>query len=232
MKLLSPLASIARGSVAGDTFTANQFAQIIVRQRTAPVQPGTVNQTKIKSAFTTASVQWKALTGPQRQAWIDYAATLTFSGPLGTYKVPGRQVFLSNYGWATYLADRNVPGQTVDDTAPTTPGFASIQNLNIETPSDSDIGYKVVGNNNNPENISVIVMNSVAFHSSRNRFKGPFKSDTIFSASVVEAGAFTINVVGLVEGNRYFCSVRAITLEEGHRLSALFFLNEIANSAA
>lgn len=230
MKMLSQIASVARGSVGGLTFTANQFSQIIVRQRTAPVQPNTVNQTKIRAAFTTAQTQWEALTTEERQGWIDYADSLTFSGPTGTYKVPGRQVFLSNFGWSLYLLDRGVPGQTILPAPPENTGFAAIQNLNVDVLPAPGTGYAVVGNNNNPENMSVIVMNSRAFNPARERYKGPFKSDTIFSASVAAGAPFTISVTGLIAASRYFCSIRAVTVEDAHRLSPLFYLNTIATT--
>lgn len=228
MKIVSPIASIARGSIAGITATANQFQQIVFRARTAPVQPNTIMQTKVRTAFATAQTTWDGLTPVQRTAWEDYADTLTFTGPTGDYKVPGRQVFLSNFGWCGYLTERGVPGQTLLTAAPVIPGFATIQSLNVDTGHVSGTGYRVVGRNNNAENITVVVMNSRAFNPSRNRYKGPFKSDVIFSASVAPASVFGIEVLNLNMDMRYFCSVRCNTLEAGHRLSNIFYLNEIA----
>lgn len=232
MKIVSPIASIARGSMAGITATANQFQQIVFRQRTAPVQPNTIWQTKIRTAFATAQTTWDGLTPAQRQAWDDYADSLTFTGPTGDYKVPGRQIFLANFGWAGYLAERDVPGQTLLQNAPELTGFASIQNLNVDTGHASGTGYRVTGHNNNDENITVAVMNSRNFNVSRLRYKGPFKADIIFSASVLPATSFDIEILNLIAGSKYFCSVRAITLENGHRLSAKFYLNEIAELSA
>lgn len=231
-KALSPLASIIRGSVAGSTFTANQFAQIIIRARTAPVQPGTVNQSKIKAQFTAANSAWHGLTVDQRRAWIDYAATLTYSGPLGTYKVPGRQVFLSNYGTARYLYDRGVLPADPVTTAPTIPGFLAFSDLNIEAPSSTDVGYKITGANPNTESIGVYVMNSIAFDESRYRYKGPFKSDTIFSTTVPPQGDFEVNVIGLNVDSKYFCSVRGIVSDDPIRITPLFYFNIVALASA
>lgn len=231
MKMLSPIASIARGSVAGATFTANPYAQIIVRARTAPVQPGTVNQTKIKSAFTASNAAWHGLSNAQRQAWIDYAATLTYSGPLGSYKVPGRQVFLSNYGTARYLFDRGVLVVDPVTTAPTIPGFLALSDLNIEAPSTTGTGYKVVGGNPNTESLGILVLNSIAFDESRLRYKGPFKSDILYSDTVAPQGDFSVEVTNLTVDSKYFCSVRAIVEDAPIRISPLFYLNIVAASA-
>lgn len=230
MKIVSPIASIARGSIAGITATANQFQQIVFRQRTAPVQPNTVMQTKIRAAFTSAQTSWEGLSQANRDLWDDYADSLTFTGPTGDYKVPGRQVYLSNYGWSLYLFDRGVPNQVALTTPPEETGFAAIQILNIEPLIIPGTGFQVTGWNPNPESINVIVMNSRAFHPSRKRYKGPFKSNILYSATVNPASGFFITVYPLIDGSRYFCSVRAITLDPAHRLSAKFYLNTIATT--
>lgn len=230
MRMSSQIAVIARGSVGGDTFTANQYHQIVVRARTAPVQPGTLMQTKIKAAFGTASTEWDALTPAQRTAWDDYADTCVFHGPLGAYKIPGRQIFLSNVGTSLYWTDRAVPGQSVITAAPELAGFASIQNLNVEILPSPGIGYAITGRNNNIHNITVVAMNSIPFNHARNRYKGPFKSDIIWSASVAPANEFEIELTPLVDDRRYFASVRAMTLEDAHRMTPLFYVNAISTT--
>jgi hypothetical protein len=232
MKMLSPIASIARGSVGGITFTANQFAQIVCRARTAPVQPGTVPQTKIKSAFTAAQVAWRNLAAAKREGWEDYSDTLSFSGPLGTYKVPGRQVFISNYSLALYAYDRGILDTAPVDTPPTDPGFLSIDNLNIDAPAGSGTGYQVVGNNNNAEDIGIVILNSIPFDDSRLRFKGPFKSDTLFGGITAAAAPVSEDVLGLVADKVYFCSVRAVSNDAPVRISPMYFLRKVAETTS
>lgn len=230
MRMLSNIASIARGSVGGSTFSANQFHQIIVRAKTAPVQPCTLWQSKVRSAFTAANAAWHAMTAAQQLAWIEYSESLTFSGPLGNYSVPGRQVFLSNYGFSLYLTDRAADGASAILTAPTNDGFLSIQDLNVGPLVASGDGYAVTGKNINPEGITVVVLNSRAFDISRQRYKGPFKSATIFSEDVDTDANFSIDIPNLTVDKRYFCSVRAVSNTIGNRLSAKFFLNRLAST--
>jgi hypothetical protein len=106
MRMLSQLATVARGSVGGVTFTANQHHAIVCRARVSPVNPMTQRQSQMRAAFGDAQSLYEALSAADKLAWQDYADTLTFEGPLGNYSVTGRSVCLGNLATALYLDDR------------------------------------------------------------------------------------------------------------------------------
>lgn len=229
MRLLSHSWSIARGSVGGITYTANQFHQIIARARTAPVNPKTTRQTEIRSSFSGAAERWKNLTETERQGWRDYASTLVFEGPLGQYSVPGRQVFIGTIGTALYLQMRTAVPAIVDSIAPVIPGFldiAGVTPLAFSDPGQTGIALSFV--QNGAENIVGYSQRSVGWNQTRNRFKGPFLSETLTVASVIAPGSGSIEFSGLAVDLAYFMNPRFITEQGPFRMSTIFNLRSIA----
>ena len=64
----------ARGSIAGNTFSRNANGAY-QRARVAPTNPGTIDQSEVRNAFSEVTQHWRDLTEAQRQAWIDAAET-------------------------------------------------------------------------------------------------------------------------------------------------------------
>ena len=233
MRFQSQVYVIARGSVGGVTYTANQFHQLIARARTAPVNPKTTRQTEIRSAFSGAAELWKQATAAVRLGWNDYASTLIFEGPLGQYTVPGRQVFLGNLGTAIYLQSRVAAPAAILDTAPVLPGFLDIENVTTQAPAGPAVtGVAMSFTQNGSENAIGFCQRSVGWNPTRNRFKGPFLTETLDFASVVAPASGFIDFVGLETGLAYFMNPRFITAQAPFRMSALFNLRMIAVDVA
>lgn len=232
MKVLSHIHSIMRGSVGGITYTANPFHAIIARARVSPVNPMTSRQAQIRGAFGDASVLFENLLSPDQQAWEDYAKTLEYQGPLGPYTLPGRQVCLSNVGTALYLDDRGVTMAAPTAEPPTAPGFLSLADLDVVAASPGETGFGISLRNNNSEGINAFSFRSIAFPSTRNRFKGPFLTESMKYTLVAPAATVVLYFHELNAGSVYFASVRAITAAPPFRISQLFILRAIAAATA
>lgn len=228
MRMLSQVATVMRGSVGGVTYTANQFKAIIQRARVAPVQPNTQAQSRIKAAFSTAAALWPQQIQAVRDAWDDYASSLTYEGPLGTYTLPGRQVFMSNIGWMKYLLNRGVSFTTQELTAPTNQGFLGIGDVTFTPPSSGETGFTVTIQNPNFEDIIAVTYRSVAFGKARNRYKGPFETQTLTATPVEAASSANFSYTGLELGSIYFISLRFIVDDGAKRISHIAYYRQEA----
>lgn len=217
-RLLCPQISIIRGSVAGTTYTANTFHQIIARQRTAPVQPGTNFQNMIRSSFTAASSVWRGLEQTSRDAWNDYAKTLIYTGPLGPYQVPGRSVFIGTIAWGYYLFLRGEIAAPPEPDPPDEPGFLSILAPIIEPPS-SGIGFMLSFLNVNEKAVVLAVQLSFAFNPTRMFFKGPWRPATLETLEIEPETSGIVEYKALTEDRAYFLTARFISKLEPHRIS-------------
>jgi hypothetical protein len=205
-KLLSHVWSITRGSVAGITYTANQYAQIIARARTSPVQPHTDHQQEIKQLFSEGSTYWRDYDQAHRDGWDSYALTVTFPGPLGPYSVPGRQLFLA--GW-TRIRYCELRGAVIsfDDTPPEKAGLISgliLSYAPLPAPGD---GFRLTIENPNDEDVDALLQASAEYNPTRLRLKGPWKSDLVWAAKIIASGTATRDFAGMSVGNVRFVQV-------------------------
>ena len=130
-RALSQIVTVIRGSIGGITFTANQWHQILLRAKTAPVQPQTNAQQFIKDGFTAASLDWKLLTDADRALWSQYSATVTYTGPLGDYTLPGRQIFMAAQSLVNYINSAGLDVIATDLTTPVIPGRTSFDSFTL-----------------------------------------------------------------------------------------------------
>lgn len=113
MKWSGPNIANASGSIAGCTFARNRGGNY-VRNRTIPVNPQSIYQSTVRSAFGGLSQAWlTALTQNQRDAWTAYANAVSvpgFNGP----------IFLTGLNWFNAInTPRLQAGLARIDTAPT-----------------------------------------------------------------------------------------------------------------
>lgn len=229
MRFLSQVYTIARGSVGGITYTANQFYQLVARARTAPVQPNTTPQTNIKSAFDFGTVQWNLLTAAQRTDWESYAQTVTLSGPLGDYQVSGRHLFLGGLSLVNYVNASGLDTIIVDTTPPVIAGRLGLADVNAGVfagPAATGIAIDMVIPE--AEDYVLLTHRSIGFSPSRNRYKGPW----LTSSSRVDTNTGPLSVqltfTGLVEGAAYFIQVRAVVENGPARYSENHIVRAIA----
>jgi hypothetical protein len=228
MKCLSQIVTIARGSIGGLTFTANQHHQLIVRAKTSPVNPATNWQTKVRSQFSQGLNRWNTLEEDERQLWNAYAQTCQYNGPLGTYTVPGRLLFIATYTLVTYCNLFRVTPSTWADDPPSIPGWLSLNNLSsgAGTPTETGVHYDYT--NNNGEDIVVLGQISQAFNASRTSFKGPWLTPDNLLDEVADSAAGSVEWQGLSAGQRYFSRFRCMSDQEPYRISNDMFMSALA----
>lgn len=232
LRLLSPLASIARGSIAGLTFLANQYHQIVVRQRTAPVNPKTVTQEQMRVSFAAASVGWKALTALNRTKWADYALTVDYPGPLGDYNITGRNIYMANLSMVHYVNARGLQVIVVNDDPPSIPGVPSWLDVNTDAPSVPGDGLSINFGNPGPEDMSYYITISPPQSPSRDRYKGPWSSGTAQSAEVASAATANVDFLTLQVGAKYFVRLKGFTTENEVRSTFEIIQSHIAETTA
>jgi hypothetical protein len=227
-RFLSQVYTLIRGSVGGVTYTANQFQSLIAKARVSPVNPATVNQGIIRSALAQASGAWKQLTQSGRDAWDAYADTCEFTGPMGTYKIPGRQMFVAVISLAQYINARELYSLTVTPTAPAIPGFFSPGPFSIVPPSSIGTGIGLSISNTTGTDGIVLIERSIAFNATRERYKGPFLSDTAQVVAIPSGASTTVEFLDLAEDYVYFTRCRLLTDEAPFRMSASYIFRHIA----
>lgn len=230
MRFLSQVYVIARGSVGGVTYTANQYHQLIARARTSPVNPGTSLQTAIRSAFSVAETLWKALTDRDRTDWDLYAALTPRQNPLGPITLTGRTFMRGIISLREYISSELGIVFVSSNLAPDTPGMLNIGNVTPVPPAGPAVTGVGISWLNAPANPDIVVMAqlSPAFEATRLSYKGPW--DTAVNQAVeTPAGASGIaSFIDLVEDKAYFMRIRAIAQDGPHTITEDFIVRMIA----
>lgn len=228
--MLSPLASVLRGSVAGLTFLSNQFHQIVVRQRTSPVNPSSLYQTLVRSSFSIAAAAWTTVSIEDQAKWDDYAATVPFSGPLGTYYVTGRHLFMAQYAFLTTLNAYNFGPYVVSTAPPTLSGRPVISDFTVSAPSAPGTGFEIAVDNPGPEDIVYMASISQPLPNTRHFWKGPFDSATVKSDTIVSAGSDDLVFSDLTDGLVYFCRIRGCEVGSPGRVTIEHIIRCVAET--
>lgn len=228
-KFLSQVYTVIRGSVGGITYTANQFGQLIARARTAPVQPNTHAQSDIKTAFTQAQNTWDNLAATAQDDWELYAGATPYSGPMGNYTITGRLMFHAVFGLLLFLNNVYAAGLSGVTDPPATPGFAMLPNFTAGPPSLGEIGIRLsatipIGE----DDITMFGQRSIAFTSSRKRFKGPWdnRQNTVVDFAAGVQG--DIDFINVNVGDIIFCRIRGIKTDDPHRIAQDVIFREVA----
>jgi hypothetical protein len=193
------------------TYLANQYHQIIGRQKTSPVQPNTGQQTALRSAFAISAAQWKLLDDPKRLAWSNLALTVPFQGPLGVYYVTGRNLFLGAISLFTYLKTLYQPTLVASYLAPEETGRYQIGPISSIDPLNPGTGFDLNIENAGDKAIVAFIQVSPGFNPSRMRYKGPYDSSKNLTMLCPPHMSHIKPVTGLTAGLRYFWRLRAVT---------------------
>lgn len=232
MRFLSQSYVIARGSVGGVTYTANQYHQLIARARTAPVNPNTTRQAQVRTCFDQASNLWRSCLDAQKLAWHAYAESCEYSGPLGNYTIPGRQMFIANNGVRLYMGVRGETITYTDLNAPVTPGFLGLFVGAVSAPDAIGTGFKIIIGNPANEDALIYSFMSRPFLGTRFRYKGPFGSESLIAVPVGSETLDSIEVIGLEEGMVYFVVIKSISAQTPCRLSTQQIVRCVAQTTA
>lgn len=235
-KIQSPVWNLIRGSICGITYLSNQYHQIVARGRTAPVQPNTTPQTRVRSMFTGCLIRWKdILTQPERDDWQLYAQTCQYVGPLGPYTVPGRLLYIAGRALATYLKTYYAIVGALCDKCPSEPGFYSIGGITLGLPATPKVGITITVTNDGTHQIAVLANVSRPYNATRLRFKGPWDTAKSQALAIPPGTAGVITIENLVTGKIYFvrvhCVVLEATLAKGHAITTPFYGRQVAGTA-
>lgn len=209
-KIVSPVWSSIRGSIAGITYFTTPAGQIIARQRTVPVNPQTNRQNQIRASFAISVLDWKELLPAERDAWHWFAQNSPVMGPQGNYFIDGRQMFMRCIGTARYLKLRDAYPPVIDFHAPDIPGNLELGGV-YDAPLDAPgTGRKIIVTTPTGENQQVYLFYSRPFHPSRNYFTGPYRTETLYPLTAQGVSSVAYQLTGLVENAKYSCVVRSL----------------------
>jgi hypothetical protein len=231
MKVKSTIFSVMRGSLAGTTYTANTYANIVGRNRTIPVNPKTGPQTVARTAFAQASAAWNALTDAKRSSWADWAQTVTRTGPLGPYSPKARSLAMAIYSFVL-LMDFRFPslGIVPDMEPPTTAGELTVGQVAAFPPSATGTGYSIQGVNNLAEDIYFAGWRSVAQNAARFFYNGPFIATANGVIPITAGASDNIEFTGLPDTVVYFNRCRACSQESPFRISPEYIVRAVSET--
>jgi len=231
-KALSHIMSTIRGSVGGLTYTANGFAQIVMKNRTAPVQPNTTPQTKVRSCLNAASIAWQGLTPTERANWELYAQTVTYEGPQGTYQITGRDIFIAGFSLQSYAYMEGAASQTVETDPPSLAGKLTLAGIEeaIYVGPGTGIGFNV--NNYGTEDVTLIVNVSPPQNPTRYRYKGPWNPALTDFLDAPLSTSSNYEIDNLEAGRVYFVMIRGVTQSTPARVTSRAYLRLVAATVA
>jgi hypothetical protein len=173
VKFKSLMFQQASGSLAGTVFSHNRGGQY-TRNRSIPVNPGTVFQTAVRNFMADLTSKWNNLLTPlQRIGWNDYAFLVPLPDTLGEPR---------NVGGLGMYVRSNVPRlqaalARVDD-APTVYNLGELTAPTIDgaaAPNGLDIGFTNTDEWANEVGGALFVLASKGQNPSINFFKGPYR---------------------------------------------------------
>lgn len=227
-KIVSPVWSSARGSIAGTTYLTTASGQIIARQRTRPVNTPTYYRTLIKDAMISRAAQWNAITQVQRDQWDVYAA----ANGLGS----GRRAFMAGTLLSQYCYLTGLAGATVISIYDPRPETNFAPNCAVSTvlptgPGNTAIAVKV--SNTGPQRALLLIEVSPNLNPARTYWKGPWDESKTQVVAQLSGVTTTYQINALSLGQRYFVRVRAQTNDtsaglRGNRNQAALIVNQIA----
>lgn len=202
-KILSPVWSSIRGSIAGTTYLTTPSGQIIARQRTKPTQPDTTIQNQARAAMNIAAADWNNTTQVIRDAWAAVAPT---------FGKTGRHLYISGRQLIEYINQRALitPAPVVTDDAPTVgsvPSFSMAQTVPT-LPLTPTIEVNIT--NLQKVRTAFLVEISPPLQPARIFWKGPWVGLQTTAGVALSLGTKKITFANLVGGAFYVIRVRPV----------------------
>lgn len=229
-KIISPVWSIIRGSIAGTTYLAGPTGQIIARQRTAPVDPGTFIQTMMRSSLAYAAGLWDAQTLANQESWQNYAETVTYQKATGNYHPTGRQAFMAGISMSKYIDTRGLASPTEVTTPPELTGFLLPSNLSMGAPAAAGTGFTVNITADPTDDTLTLINVAGPFGKERNFWKGPWVPQLTYAAIVPGGTSTQLDCIGLIVNRTYFTRVKCVADDASPRVSTEYFMRGVAET--
>jgi len=230
-KIISPVWSIIRGSIAGTTYLSGPSGQIIARQRTAPSNPQTHPQGDIRSIMQTAAALWKeVLTSADRSDWADWAKTVVYSGPTGSYSPTGQNMFIGCYALARYCEGQGYGSVAAGTDPPTIAGLLDTGGYFLKDRVSAGTGFQLDVVNYAAEAVTIFIQKSNAWEASKNYFTGPWVHSRNEGQDVAASTSASLDIDVPEDGKKYFVRVRAVAQEAPNRIGAPIILSGISST--
>lgn len=217
MKLMQPQGSAgASGSAGGITVSRNRFGYY-QRNKSVPVNPSTVFQNAVRSAFSELAARWSLLTTPQRTAWAEYANSVPRTDVFGQpITLDGRQMFIACNSL------RKQAGLTVVDSGPTTLTLPelTLPVLTITAGDPISVAFTATDSWATEAGGALLVYTSPAKSPQTNYCRGPYRyANKIAGAGTAPASPQTVSAPFVyAEGQRVFWKAVAV-LADGRMTS-------------
>lgn len=199
-KIISPVWSSIRGSIAGTTYLTTPSGQIVGRQRTKPTQPDSNNQVFARSALSAAAADWNGMTQVLRTAWN--VAAVAFGKT-------GRHLYIGGRQLIEYISIRNLisPLPVVTNDAPTVGSIPSV-NVTQGTPTaPATPTIEVTLQNMQKVETHCLVQISPPFTATRNFWKGPWDTSKDACHKLLASSTGHVDFAGLEAGMFYMIRV-------------------------
>lgn len=206
-KIISPVWSIIRGSIAGTTYLTTPAGMIIGRQRTSPVNPMSEHQSRVRAALSQVVAEWEALTQAERDDWDVYAAGQGRA-------LTGRQEFISGHSLFRYIENLGVlpVGATYFSTIPE---FASRPTVTCTfTAPSAGVGFKASVTNFGQIEIMALMSSSGPCNPSRQFWKGPWDPNGQSLLQIAASATGDFEKADCIEGMRYFVRFSHVTEDD------------------
>ena len=212
IKLGGMLAEI-RGSVGGATFARNRGGAY-VRNRSVPVNPQSVDQSRVRQLLADLTNRWTAtLTPAQREAWKVYADNVPLQNSLGESRnVSGINMYVRGN---SLLQD--TAGMRVDDAPEVfTVGPTFTPTISLDPVSDTLAVDDLGGFDPASEGgIGLLIQTSTPQSPGVNFFRSPFRkvSGTIITDPVTDLPAGVPLAFPIASGQAVFVRTASVTLD-------------------
>lgn len=205
MAMIKPIHGEMKGSIAGNTWQAGRFGQV-VRQKRTPVNPATEAQGTVRVDLAQANAGWKAITQANRENWSEFAQNTPWRNAFGDETLlTGRQMYVRTNTFIT--ASGGVPQAN----PPATPGLSSNPDFTLLGTTMNGIqvdDYDLGGGS------ADIIRFSLAgpFAPSRQKHKGPWRS-TVYITSDTMAPFELLASSEVQAGQVYFAATHYMNPE-------------------
>lgn len=212
-RMTSLIASQIRGSIGGVTYTATRTKSIVMKVRQGPKRIMTNLQVLVRTSMSAAIAAWNGLAQSDRDAWASYAASLTFTSPLGdTYSPTGLQAFIRSYIPVTYMNEQLAAG--LDDDwnwgGVVQIGEPNVGPIKAATPAGPGTGFGISIAVTPNLDMTAFIRVSSSYTAAREKSPGRWISGLTQIAALTGATTNLIDILDLVEGGVYFASVRVV----------------------
>lgn len=205
-RIVSPVWSSIRGSIAGTTYLTTPAGQIIARQRTRPTQQPTIGRTSARDALTQAVADWQSLSAASQQLWNTWAQ----ANPPGS----GRHQFIAAQQKINYIINQGYNGVTVIATDLANPVFNghpsfTLSPSNFATPASTGIAYTI--KNTFAVDTWYLVEISAPLSIARNYWKGPWDLSHSVAHKIIPGTATQFSLTVAVAGQKFYVRCSPVT---------------------